>query len=124
MKGQNDFSEWKFILMMIVAIVVWAFAFPFIKIGLRELSFINLAIMRFFVVCCAFLLIRLLQKKRFPKIQKKDVIPIFILGFSGVIVYHIGLNYGEQFISPGTASLIIATIPIQIIILASIFLKE
>ena len=43
--------------MMIVAVVVWAFAFPFIKIGLRELSFINLTIMRFFVVCCAFLLI-------------------------------------------------------------------
>ena len=124
MKGQNDFSEWKFILMMLVTIIVWAFAFPFIKIGLRELSFINLTIMRFFVVCCAFLLIILLQKKRFPKIQKKDIIPIFILGFSGVIVYHIGLNYGEQFISPGTASLIIATIPIQIIILASIFLKE
>ena len=124
MKGQNDFSEWKFILMMIVAIVVWAFAFPFIKIGLRELSFINLAIMRFFVACCAFLLIIALQKKRFPKIQKKDVIPIFILGFIGVMIYHLGLNYGEQFISPGTASLIIATIPIQIIILASIFLKE
>jgi drug/metabolite transporter (DMT)-like permease len=124
MKGQNDFSEWKFILMMLVTIIVWGFAFPFIKIGLRELSFINLTIMRFFVVCCAFLLIILLQKKRFPKIQKKDIIPIFILGFSGVIIYHIGLNYGEQFISPGTASLIIATIPIQIIILASIFLKE
>ena len=72
--------------MMLVTIIVWGFAFPFIKIGLRELSFINLTIMRFFVVCCAFLLIILLQKKRFPKIQKKDIIPIFILGFSGVIV--------------------------------------
>ena len=110
--------------MMIVAIVVWAFAFPFIKIGLRELSFINLTIMRFFVACLTFLFIIVLQKKRFPHIQKKDIIPIFILGFSGVIVYHLGLNYGEQFISPGAASLIIATIPIQIIILASIFLKE
>jgi len=122
MKGQNDFSEWKFILMMLVTIIVWGFAFPFIKIGLRELSFINLTIMRFFVVCCAFLLIILLQKKRFPKIQKKDIIPIFILGFSGVIIYHIGLNYGEQFISPGTASLIIATIPIQIIILVAVLI--
>lgn len=120
----NKFSEWKFVIMMIVGVIVWAFAFPFIKIGLKELSFINLTIMRFFVVCCVFILILLLQQKRFSKLQKKDVIPIFILGVLGVIVYHLGLNYGEQFISPGAASLIIATIPIQIVILAVIFLKE
>lgn len=118
------FTEIKFIMMMFVSVVVWAFAFPFIKIGLKELSFINLTIMRFFIVCIIFLLIFFLQKKRFSKLEKKDILPIFILGFLGVIVYHLGLNYGEQFISPGAASLIIATIPIQIIILAAIFLKE
>ena len=40
------------------------------------------------------------------------------------MVYHFGLNYGEQLVSPGAASLIIATIPIQILIFAAIFLKE
>ena len=120
----NKFSNWKFILMMFVAVIVWALAFPFIKIGLEELSFVNLTIMRFFVVCCVFLGFILLQKKRFSKLQKKDIFPIFILGFIGIIVYHLGLNYGEQYISPGAASLIIATIPVQIVILAIIFLKE
>jgi drug/metabolite transporter (DMT)-like permease len=70
------------------------------------------------------LIIFVLKTKRFTKLQKKDIIPIAILGFFGVIVYHFGLNYGEQFISPGFASLIIATIPIQIVILARIILKE
>ncbi|KYK28324.1 multidrug DMT transporter permease [Thermoplasmatales archaeon SG8-52-1] len=120
----NNFTELKFVLMMVVAVVSWAFAFPFIKIGLRELSFINLTIMRFFIVCCVFSIILILQKKRFSKLQKNDIIPIFIIGFLGVMVYHIGLNYGEQYVSPGAASLIIATIPIQIVILAFIFLKE
>jgi len=110
--------------MMLIAIVVWAFAFPFIKIGLDELSFINLTILRFFIVCCVLLLILIIQSKKISKLQKKDIIPIFILGFFGVIMYHLGLNYGEQYVSPGAASLIIATIPIQILILASIFLKE
>jgi drug/metabolite transporter (DMT)-like permease len=36
----------------------------------------------------------------------------------------LGLNYGEQYISPSAASLIIATIPVFIIILAVIFLRE
>jgi len=109
---------------MLIMVVVWAFAFPFIKIGLEELSFINLTIMRFFIVCCILPFIILFQKKGFSKLQRKDIIPIFLLGFFGVMVYHLGLNYGEQFISPAAASLIIATIPVQIVILAMIFLKE
>jgi drug/metabolite transporter (DMT)-like permease len=105
-------------------VIVWALAFPFIKIGLEELSFVNLTIMRFFVVCTALTAILLFQREKFSKLQKKDVLPIFLLGFLGVMGYHLGLNYGEQFISPGAASLIIATIPVFVVILAFIFLRE
>lgn len=114
----------KFILLMTIMIIVWALAFPFIKISLEELSFINLTIMRFFVVCIAFGLILGFKPKLFTKIKKKDILPIFLLGFLGVIIYHLGLNYGEQLVSPGAASLIIATIPVFILIFAAIFLNE
>jgi len=117
-------SDFQFIGMMLVAIIVWAFAFPLIKIGLEDLSFINLTIMRFFIVCIIFVIIFILTPNKFSKLHKKDIIPIFILGFFGVIVYHFGLNYGEQYISPAIASLIIATIPVQIVILARFILKE
>lgn len=124
MSINKSFSELKFVLMMLIAIIFWAFAFPFIRIGLDELSYINLTIMRFFIVCCILLILLVIIPKKFSKLQKKDIIPIFILGFFGVIVYHLGLNYGELYVSPSAASLIIATIPIQILILAAIFLKE
>lgn len=124
MSNIKSYLDIKFVFMMLIAVTVWAFAFPFIRIGLDELSFINLTIIRFFIVCCFLLIILITQPKKFSKLQKKDIIPIFILGFFGVIVYHLGLNYGEQYVSPGAASLIIATIPIQILILAAIFLKE
>jgi len=117
-------SNWQFVVMMIITVIVWAFAFPFIRIGLDELSFVNLTIMRFVVVCVTLLAILLLQPKRFSKLHKKDIIPIFILGFFGVMVYHFGLNYGEQYVSPGAASLIIATIPVFIVVLAVMFLNE
>lgn len=120
----ENFKELKYVTMMLIAIIVWAFAFPFIKIGLEELSFINLTIMRFFIVCLIFLLILVIQPKKFSKLNKKDVIPIFLLGFFGVITYHLCLNYGELYVSPSVASLIIATIPIEILILSFIFLKE
>lgn len=120
----TNFSKLKFVLIITILVVVWAFAFLFIKIGLKELSFVNLTIMRFLIVCLVLILILFFQKKRFSKLHKKDIVPIFLLGFFGVIVYHLGLNYGEQFISPAAASLVIATVPVQIIILSTIFLKE
>lgn len=117
-------TNWQFILMMTIMVVVWACAFPFIKIALDDLSFINLTIMRFLVVCIVLIAILMIQPKRFSPLQKKDILPIFLLGFFGVMIYHLGLNYGEQYISPGAASLIIATIPVIIVILAIMFLNE
>ena len=117
-------SPLKFNLMMMLCVVVWAFAFSFIKLALNELSFVNLTIMRFLIVSIVLIPIILAKSKKFTKLHKKDVVPIFLLGFFGVIAYHFGLNYGEQYISSGAASLIIATIPVFIVILAVIFLKE
>ena len=92
-------SEKYFFLIIGTAIIVWAFAFPFIKIGLEELSPVNLTILRLFLVCIVFIIIYILKKNILSKIKKKDIFPIFLLGFFGVIVYHLGLNYGEQYIS-------------------------
>lgn len=118
-------SNWQFQLMMLLTIVVWALAFPFIRASLEGgLSFTSLTTLRFLVVCTSFVFILLIKRSIFSKLQKQDIIPIFLLGFFGVIVYHLGLNYGEQYISAGAASLIIATIPVFVLILAIVFLKE
>jgi len=111
-------------LIMGLPIIFWALAFPFIKIGLAELSPINLTIIRLCIACIVFLALRFILSKKFSKLQRKDIIPLFIVGFFGVIVYHLGLNYGEQYISASAASLIIATIPIFVVILAIPYLKE
>ncbi len=113
-----------FYVIILLPIVFWAFAFPFIKIGLRELSPINLTILRLFSTCGVFLIFLCVYPKKFSSIQKKDFVPLFLLGFFGLVVYHLGLNYGEQYISPSVASLIIATIPIFTVIFAMLFLKE
>jgi len=104
----------KITFLLIIAVISWACAFPFIKILLEELTYINLTIMRFTVVCTL----------KFPIPKRNEILPIFLLGFIGIIIYHLGLNYGEQYVSPGAASLIIATIPIFTAILSIIILKE
>jgi drug/metabolite transporter (DMT)-like permease len=117
-------AEKYFFLVIGIPIVFWAFAFPLIKIGLEELSPINLTIMRLFVVCLIFLVLLILQPKKLSKLQKKDIPSLFLLGFLGVVVYHLALNYGELYVSAGAASLIIATIPLFVVILAVLFISE
>jgi len=117
-------AEKYFFLVIGLPIVFWAFAFPLIKIGLEELSPVNLTIMRLFVVCLVFLVILILQPKKISKFQKKDAPFLFLLGFVGVVVYHLAINYGELYISAGAASLIIATIPSFVVILAVLFISE
>jgi drug/metabolite transporter (DMT)-like permease len=118
-------STVSFNLMMLVCIVVWAFAFPFIKFSLNNgLSYTSLTILRFSIVSLVSLFLIAVQPKRFTPIQKKDIFPIFLIGFFGVMMYHFGLNYGEQLVSPGVASLIVATSPVFSILLAVLFLKE
>lgn len=123
-RSQDSFANKYFFIVILLPIVFWAFAFPFIKIGLEELSPVNLTILRLFVVCCVFLLFLLIAPKKFTPIQKKDIGPLFLLGFFGIVVYHLGLNYGEVHLSASAASLIIATIPIFTVIFATILLKE
>jgi len=113
-----------YLVIIMLPIVFWAFAFPFIKIGLEELHPVNLTIMRLFIVCAIFLAMIGIAPKKFTKIRRKDLLPLFLLGFFGLVVYHLGLNYGEQYISPSAASLIIATIPVFTIIFATILLRE
>jgi drug/metabolite transporter (DMT)-like permease len=122
--GAESFIKKYFFVVIGIPIVLWAFAFPFIKVGLRELSPVNLTIMRLFTVCAIFLVFILVAPKKFTPITRKDVLPLFLLGFTGLVMYHLGLNYGEQYMSASAASLIIATIPIFTVLFAAVVLKE
>ena len=121
---QNNSIQKHYFLIIGLPIIFWAFAFPLIKIGLNELNPINLTILRMFIACLSFLLIIFFKPIKITKLNIKDIPNLFFLGFFGVICYHFALNYGEQYISAGVASLIITTIPIFIVVLAFIFLSE
>jgi drug/metabolite transporter (DMT)-like permease len=120
-----DTPDIRLLPLIIISVLCWGFAFPFIFFALDQgITPANLTILRFIVVCFTFLGLYLAKRKVFTPLERKDVIPLFLLGFFGVIVYHLGLNYGQQFVTPGVASLIIATIPIYTVIMALVFLKE
>ncbi len=120
----TDGSSLPSAILIALPVVGWSLAFPLIKIALRDLSWVNLTVLRFVVACTALLILLVVQRRRFPLPRWRELPGLFLLGFFGIVVYHLGLNYGEQYVSPGAASLIVATIPVFVVMLAAVWLDE
>jgi drug/metabolite transporter (DMT)-like permease len=107
---------------VIFVLFCWATAFSAIKMGLESLAPMPLAFARFFVSSVVLAIIAYLRGIRRPEIVE---IPwLLICGLVGVALYHTALNFGQQTVPPGTASLIINCSPIFTALLATIFLRE
>lgn len=111
-------------LALIFALVSWASALVFIRIGLQGgYSPGSLALLRYLIGSTAMFLI-VLPQIRHLKINKKLILPLLINGIIGIGIYNITLNYGEITINAGTAGFIIGQIPVLTVLLSVIFLKE
>jgi drug/metabolite transporter (DMT)-like permease len=108
---------------MLILAVLWGSAFPAIKIGLGSFSGGELALFRYLVASLSFIPFLLLTRSRLRP-QLRDIPYFFLLGVVGITIYHVSLNYSELKVSPGAASLIIATAPAITAIIAYFLLSE
>ncbi|MEQ9165281.1 MAG: DMT family transporter [Fulvivirga sp.] len=107
-----------------IALIVffWASSFVAIKVGLQDITPINLTLVRFIISSIGLGLIALIQRPK--RILKKDQFRFVLAAVFGVALYNIALNYGQQTISAGSASFLINTVPIFTTILSFLILKE
>lgn len=105
-----------------ITLVLWSSAFAAIKVGLRCYSPGEVALLRFGTASVILGIYAVATRMRLPR--REDVGHIALAGFLGISVYHVALNYGEQTVSAGAASLIIAAAPVFTAALASFFLGE
>lgn len=115
-------EEWKAICAVAVTLLLWASAFAGIKAGLAAYSPGQLALLRFIVGSVSMALYAKVRGFGLP--EKRDIPTIFWVGFLGFTVYHVFLNYGEQTVSAGAASLIVSFTPVITALLAVFLLKE
>lgn len=109
-------------LLLLIQVILWATAFPMIKIALGDLSPGHLTLIRHLIASAAFVPLLLVFKGRL--LPKRADVPFFaLLGVVGYTIYHLALNYGQTRVSAGAASLIIATTP-AITALIAIFVGE
>lgn len=105
-----------------VTILLWSSAFAAIKVGLTGYGPGELALLRFGTASTVLGIHAIATRMRLP--ARRDVGRIALAGLLGITAYHVALNFGEQTVSAGAASLIIASGPVFTAALASVFLGE
>lgn len=110
------------LLALAITLIFWASAFAGIRAGLEAYTPGHVALLRFLVASLVLGVVAFAKRMRLP--DRKDLLAIIFLGFIGITVYHVALNYGEVTVTAGSASLLIASVPVIIALLAVVFLKE
>ncbi|MEV4064362.1 DMT family transporter [Nonomuraea dietziae] len=107
---------------LVSTVVLWASAFPAIRVGVDGLGVGGLSFWRLAVASVALAVVSPILRVRLP--DRRDLPLIALCAFTGMSAYQLLLNWGEVHVSAGTASLLIATAPVFSVLLASIFLGE
>lgn len=107
---------------LIVTLTFWASSFAAIRDALTAYSPGPLALFRFLVASVVLVGYAAIARVRIP--DKKDLPFLVFSGFLGITVYHTCVNYGQVTVTAGSASFLIATVPIFSALLAAFVLGE
>jgi len=109
-------------LALAASLILWASAFAGIRAGLRTYSPGQLAVLRF--VTASFVIAIYAGLAHFRRPALRDIPGLVGTGVIGITFYNLALNYGETKVVAGTASLLIASVPIWTALLATVTLRE
>lgn len=82
------------------------------------------AFLRFAAASALLLFLTWKSENGFPSLKRKQILPVFLLGMTGVFSYNFFFFKGLQLIDAGRASLIIANNPVFITLLSACIFKE
>lgn len=124
-EAKSDFIAYG--LLMFVA-VIWGGTWPlgrWIVTGPDTIPPLIIVILRYFFVVITFSVILKWKEKSFnwPLIQEHWKL-LTLMGFLSVTVYQAGFLFGEKYTSASDASLVVATGPIWVILIAPILINE
>ncbi|SKA82053.1 EamA domain-containing membrane protein RarD [Agreia bicolorata] len=105
-----------------VVVVLWASAFPAIRIAAPAMGVIGLSFARLAVATVVLLIVAVIVKARLPR--ARDLGWIAGCGFFGMTAYQLLLNWGELFVPAGTASIIVAAAPLVSVAVARVLFAE
>jgi drug/metabolite transporter (DMT)-like permease len=104
--------------------LLWGLAFVGIKEVLDEISPTTLTILRFAIADLCLIVVLVAVPSTRPRFEGRDLWRIVVLGLTGVPMYHLSLNWGEQRTSASVAALVVATAPVMVALGSAAVLRE
>jgi drug/metabolite transporter (DMT)-like permease len=109
---------------LLVTAIFWGGTFIAGRVVARGVGPFSAAFLRFAIASIFLLLIAYKVENRLPPVRKNQVIPLILLGMTGVFSYNVFFFKGLKIIHAGRASVIIACNPVFIALFASYLFKE
>jgi drug/metabolite transporter (DMT)-like permease len=109
---------------LIATMLFWGGTFIAGRILAASVAPASAAFLRFAIASAVLVLLITMTKGRLPRPSGKQWFYLLLLGLTGVFSYNICFFTGLRYINAGRASLIIASTPLVITVLATIFFKE
>jgi drug/metabolite transporter (DMT)-like permease len=122
LRQSQNVKHTKVLLAGLAVVVLWASAFPAIRVASPALGVFGLSLVRIGVAAIALLILAPFLSVRLP--ARKDVPLILLCAFLGMPAYQLLLNWGELAVPAGTSSIIVAAAPLVSVSLATIALGE
>ncbi|MBC7189693.1 DMT family transporter [Candidatus Aerophobetes bacterium] len=116
----------KALIALIITVLIWGSSFTAIKILLEEIRPLGLSFLRSGVAAAGLILL-LGFNEGFMKIKralKEKFLHFVLLGTTGVALFNLFQNTGIEYTSSGIASVLLATNPLFVLTLSTVFLQE
>lgn len=107
---------------LIFAVIFWGLSFVATKVALNSFPTFTLIFARFGLGASIFLAI--IARRGFPRFQGRDRIKVFCTALFEPGIYFFFETKGLQYTTAPQASLIIALVPVVVLVLAAVLLKE
>jgi drug/metabolite transporter (DMT)-like permease len=109
---------------LLVTAIFWGGTFIAGRVVARDVGPFSAAFLRFAIASIFLFFITYKAEKGLPPLRKEQVIPLFLLGMTGVFSYNVFFFKGLKIIHAGRAAAIIACNPVFIALFASYLFKE
>lgn len=113
---------WWLAFLLMCALVMWGSAFAGIRAALAAYPPGQLTVVRIWIAALVLVIYGMYAGMRVPR--WRDLPRIIATGLSGIAGYHLFLNYGEQTVTAGAASLLTSLSPIFAALLSVWLLRE
>jgi drug/metabolite transporter (DMT)-like permease len=104
--------------------IFWGGTFAAGRFVAQDVGPYSASFLRFFTASSLLIAFMILKEGEIPRLRRRQIIPVFLLGMTGVFSYNVLFFLGLKTVAAGRASLLTATNPTFISLLSALFFRE